>query len=71
MAIDKEEIKKALDSFEEDDFVTSKETLKDEIRKVKNAYIKDKLGLKNDVEPAPEEETEETEDDSTDNKEEE
>jgi len=55
MSIDKEKIKKALDDFENDEYVSSKETLKDEIRKAKNDFIKDKLGLKNDIEPEEEE----------------
>ena len=44
--MDKEVIKKAIDKFEEDSFVDAKEMLTKEIRKTKDAYIKDKLNLK-------------------------
>jgi len=49
MAINKEDIKKALDDFESDDFVESKDKLQKEIRKSVNTYLKDKLDLKQDV----------------------
>ena len=48
--MDKEVIKKALDSFENDAFVDAKEMLTKEIRKTKDLYIKDKLDLKGDPE---------------------
>ena len=51
MAVDKEQIKKAIDSFENDKFVDSKEILSKEVRKAKNSFLKDKLGLKGDIEP--------------------
>ena len=51
MPIDTKEVKKAIDSFENDDFVTSKEIISKEIRKAKNEFIKDKLELKGDIEP--------------------
>ena len=51
MTIDIEQIKKALDHFENDEFVDSKEVLQKEIRKAKNDFLKNKLDLKNDVEP--------------------
>lgn len=53
MAIDTKEIKKALDSFENDDFVGAKEIISKEISKAKNDYLKTKLDLKNDIEPEP------------------
>ena len=56
MGIDTKEIKKAIDNFENDDFVGSKEILSKEIRKAKNDFLKDKLGLKDDIEPKKEEE---------------
>ena len=56
MGIDSKEIKKAIDSFENDDFVGSKETLSQEIRKAKNEFLKDKLDLKDDIESKKEEE---------------
>ena len=51
MAVDKEQIKKAIDKFENDKFVDSKEILSKEVRKAKNSFLKDKLGLKGDIEP--------------------
>jgi hypothetical protein len=48
--MDKTVIKDALDKFEEDSFVDAKEILTKEIRKTKDAYIKDKLGLKGEPE---------------------
>lgn len=54
MPVDKEEIKKALDHFENDDFTSAKEVLQKEIHKAKNDFLKDKLDLSNDIEPSPE-----------------
>ena len=54
MPIDTEKIKKALDHFENDEFVASKEILQGEIRKAKNDFLKNKLDLKTDVEPQKE-----------------
>lgn len=45
MTIDKEQIKKALDRFEEDDFVDSKETLRQEIRSKVKDYLNKELEL--------------------------
>ena len=46
MTIDDEKIKDAIDKFENDEYVESKEIIQQEIRKAKDAYLKDKLGLK-------------------------
>lgn len=56
MPIDREKIKKALDDFENDDFVSSKEKLKDEIKKAKEEYVKNKTGIEKDLSPHKEEE---------------
>ena len=62
MTVDNEQIKKALDHFENDEFVDAKEILQKEILKAKNDHLKTKLELKGDadanVEPEakPEEE---------------
>ena len=62
MPVDNEQIKKALDHFENDEFVDAKEILQKEILKAKNDHLKTKLELKGDadanVEPEakPEEE---------------
>jgi hypothetical protein len=45
MPINKENIKKALDAFEADDFTTSKEILQKEIQGRKNEWMQEKLGL--------------------------
>jgi hypothetical protein len=69
MGIDKKEIKDALDKFEDDDFVSSKEILQREIKKAKNEYLKTKLNLTKDIEKLSdtddkeEKETEKEEDD--------
>lgn len=44
MTINKEKIKKALDDFESEDYVSSKDTLKQEIRKKVNSYLQTELG---------------------------
>lgn len=60
MPVDNEQIKKALDHFENDEFVDAKEILQKEILKAKNDHLKNKLELKGDadanVEAKPEEE---------------
>jgi len=71
MGIDKEEIKKALDSFEDDDFVSSKEILKKEIRKAKNEYLKTKLNLTKDIEKLSDTEDDNDEPDTDDEEKEE
>lgn len=48
--MDPEVIKAALDSFENDDFLQSKDLLRGQIKKAKNDFLKAKLGLKNDIE---------------------
>jgi hypothetical protein len=45
MTINREEIRKALDSFENDEFSNSKDILAQEIRSSRNTYVKDKLEL--------------------------
>lgn len=49
MAINKKEIKKALDHFENDEYVEAKELLSKEITNYKNDWLKDKLELKDDI----------------------
>ena len=46
-----EKIKKALDSFEDDNFVDTEEILTQQIRLKKNEYLKKELGLEKDVVP--------------------
>lgn len=50
--VNQDNIKKALDSFEKDDFITAKDILKGEIQSHVSNYFKDKLELQKDlVEP--------------------
>lgn len=49
MPVDNEQIKKALDHFENDEFVDAKEILQKEILKAKNDHLKTKLELKGDA----------------------
>ena len=51
-----ENIKKALDHFENDEFMNAKEILQKEIHDRRNDFLKDKLGLSKDVEPKSNEE---------------
>ncbi len=46
--ISKEKIKQALDKFEEDDFVSSKDILARELKKKINDYLKDKTKVEKD-----------------------
>lgn len=46
--MEEKNVKRALDAFEQDDFLSAKEILAAEIRKSKNEYIKGKLDLKDD-----------------------
>ena len=46
--VDKEKVKDALDSFENDEFTKAADTLKGEIKSSVNTFLKDKLELKND-----------------------
>jgi hypothetical protein len=54
--MDKEKIAVALNHFENDEFVQSKEIIQAEINKAKEAYLKDKLGLKGNKEAEESEE---------------
>jgi len=58
MPINKEKIKSAMDDFENDDFISAKDTLKAEVKGAITDYFKDKLELQNDLEPKPEVEVE-------------
>jgi len=59
MPIDQKEIKKAIDHFENDEFVDSKEIISKEIKKAKNDFLKNKLDLKGDIEPVEKEKNDE------------
>ena len=49
--MDNEKIKSAIDAFEEEDFMASKDHIKGEFIVTRDAFLKDKLGLKNDINP--------------------
>jgi len=59
--MDKENIKKALDHFENDEFVDAKEILTKEIQGKRDDFVKDKVGLKDDITPAEKKDDDETE----------
>jgi hypothetical protein len=52
--MDKEKIKKALDHFENDQFVDAKDIISQEIKDHRDKFVQDKLGLKNEINPKPE-----------------
>ena len=60
--MDKEQIKKALDAFEEEKYSDAKDILKKEINIAKNDFIKDKLGIDLKEEEEIEDKEEEDED---------
>jgi hypothetical protein len=49
MAINKEQIRKALDHFENDEFTDAKDILSKEVASSRDEFLKDKLDLKKDV----------------------
>ena len=72
MPVDKEQIKRALDHFENDEYTEAQDILRQEIAKHRDEWLDDKLDLEGE---APEEEAkaegEEEDDDSDDSEEEE
>lgn len=52
--MDKKAIRKALDHFENDEYVDAQDIIKQEITGKRDVFLKDKLGLSNDINPAPE-----------------
>ena len=54
MGIDNKQIRKALDSFENDKFMDAKEILSKEFKSTKEDFIEKKLGLKNPITPKEE-----------------
>ncbi len=63
MPVNLENIKKALDCFERDNYVEAKEILKKEINKAKSEYISDKIGVDVDDEVDDDEFDDEVDDD--------
>lgn len=52
--MDKKAIRKALDSFENDQFVDAKDIIKKEVAGKRDIFLKDKLGLANNISTTPE-----------------
>ncbi len=48
--MDKKAIRKALDHFENDEYVDAKDIIAKEISGKRDVFIKDKIGLSNDIE---------------------
>ena len=63
--VNKDKVKAALDNFENDEYVQSKEKLKGEFRKKFNDYLKKELDTEND--PIDNVETEDNESEDDDN----
>ena len=59
--VDKEQIKKALDSFENDKFMDAKDVLSKEIKAAKYDYLEKKLELNDPIEPKVEKKSEKKE----------
>lgn len=57
--MDREQIKKALDHFENDEYVDAKEIIQKEIKGKRDVFLKDKLGLSQDINPVAEPEPKE------------
>ena len=60
--MDKKAIKKALDHFENDQFVDAKDIISKEISGKRDIFLKDKLGLQQDIVPKPEVDDKKTDD---------
>jgi hypothetical protein len=60
--MDKEKIRKALDHFENDEYVESKEILQQEIQTKVNSHFEDKLDLQGKLNPPVEKEEDKTDD---------
>jgi hypothetical protein len=50
--MDRDKIRKALDHFENDEYVDAKDIIKQEIAGKRDVFLKDKLGLKQNINPA-------------------
>ncbi len=61
--MEKDDIKKALDHFENDEFVDAKDIMTKAIQGKRDDFLKDKLGLENDINPAPEKKEDDNEED--------
>jgi hypothetical protein len=59
--VNTDNIKKALDSFTDDEFVTAKEILRQEIRGATDSFLQDRLGLEKNIAPEEFEDPEEGE----------
>ena len=62
--MEKEDIKKALDHFENDEFVDAKDIMTKAIQGKRDEFLKDKLGLDKDINPEPAKKEDDKEDDT-------
>jgi len=62
--MDREQIRKALDHFENDKYVDAKEIIQKEIQGKRDIFLKDKIGLSGDITPVN---TGSNDDDNNDN----
>mgnify|MGYP001074906277 CR=1 FL=1 len=63
-------VKKAIDSFENDKFTDAEEKIRKELKARKNDYLKKELGLEKDVETIEPDKTDDKDDKTDDDKEE-
>lgn len=61
--MDKEQVKKAFDDFEDENYYDAEDTLKKQIKQAKNDHLKSKLGLENDVEDIETDDSDDNNDD--------
>ena len=67
--MDREKIRKALDHFENDEYVDAKDIIAKEIAGTRDVFLKDKLGLQNDfnvTDPTPDVNDDGVDDDNDD-----
>lgn len=64
--MDRKAIRKALDHFENDEYVDAKDIIKREVAGSRDIFVKNKIGLANDINPAPEPENQNLDQDDDD-----
>jgi hypothetical protein len=60
------DVKKALNSFENGDYVESSDILRKVVRKARNEFLKDKLGLEKNIEEPEDHDKDKNDDDKVD-----
>ena len=56
MPVDREELRRAVDAFSDDDFIVAQEILTKQFQVAKNEYLQDKLDLESDLKSEDDEE---------------